>query len=151
MDFMRKNFAFLLFLSLMVSPVALAGPAAPIVVIDGAYYVPLSFFSETPGLEYRWDALLKNVTVASRSGSVKFHIGSEYILNRGKVIKLKDKVRFFKGSIVAPLPAKEYLESLLMPEDLVSIPNAKEEVGTQKNVVGSAGPAYAVLPPPIPA
>ena len=88
------------------------------VLINGASYIPIYSLSSQKGFEYQWDPLLQNAIVRGNRGAIKFHVGSEYILNQGTLIKLKDKVRFFQGIVVAPVSASEYLEGLSAPLNL---------------------------------
>ena len=85
------------------------------VLINGASYIPIYSLSSQKGFQYQWDPLLQNAIVRGDRGAIKFHVGSEYILNQGTLIKLKDKVRFFQGIVVAPVSASEYLEGLSAP------------------------------------
>ena len=85
------------------------------VLINGASYIPIYSLSSQKGFQYQWDPLLQNAIVRGNRGAIKFHVGSEYILNQGALIKLKDKVRFFQGIVVAPVSASEYLEGLSAP------------------------------------
>lgn len=101
------------FLYLGASSAFAGAPLPDPVLINGAAYIPVGLFSQSKGLQYQWDPLLKNATVSGAAGVVKFHVGSEYLLSRGKVHKLKDKVRLFNGFVAAPLSAGEHLEGLV--------------------------------------
>ncbi len=90
-----------------------AGRMPPTILISGNAYFPISTLSEENGFQYHWDPLLQNAVVSGSGGSVKFHVGSEFILSRGKVVRLRDKVRLFKGSVLAPLAASAHLDSLM--------------------------------------
>ncbi len=110
-----------------------ANGSAATVLINGASYIPIYSLSAEKGFEYQWDPLLQNAIVHGNKGEIKFHVGSEFILNQGALIKLKDKVRFFQGIVVAPVSASEYLEGLSAPPVFYKTPAISQALyGTQK-------------------
>jgi len=96
--------------------------AQSLLAIGGTPYLSLSELSKEKGLTYSWDPLLKNATLNGSLGSVKFHVGSEYILSRGRMYKLDAKVRYFQGSAAAPLSASRYVDGLVLPSPGASLP-----------------------------
>ncbi len=90
--------------------------AQSLLAIGGTPYLSLSELSKEKGLTYSWDPLLKNATLNGSLGFVKFHVGSEYILSRGRMYKLDAKVRYFQGSAAAPISASRYVDELALPK-----------------------------------
>ncbi len=117
---MKKIYVLILILLLVSAFPAAAAGGPPTVLIQGVAYIPINSFSQVRGFQYQWDPLLKNVTVSGSGGSVKFHVGSEYILTQGRMFKLKEKVRYFEGSVVAPASATEHLNRLTPVRDLMA-------------------------------
>ncbi len=109
---MKKRWFLTIIVFLIFTLLAPPAGALPTIVIQGVPYIPINFLSQERGFQFDWDPVLKNATVRGSIGFVKFHVGSEYILSQGKLFKLSDKVRYFNGSVVAPLPAAEYLDKL---------------------------------------
>ena len=111
---MKHIFLALIGIGLFCGAQVLAGAAGniPPVLINGAPYIPIYPLLPEKGYVYQWDPILKNVTISSERGIVKFHVGSEYILNQGQLVKLKNKVRIFEGLVVAPASASRYLDNL---------------------------------------
>jgi N-acetylmuramoyl-L-alanine amidase len=89
-------------------------------MLGGAPYLALDAACRQKNLNFHWDPLIRNVTVSGLEGSVKFHVGSEYFLNRGQIAKLDAKVRLYRGAVVAPLSAVGYIDALSNPKSLVS-------------------------------
>lgn len=104
----------LIVICLLISGISASaqGPAETL-LIRGLPYVSIQSASQARGLTYIWDPLLKNATVSGGSGVIKFHVGSEFILDRGQMVKLDSQVRYVGGSVVAPMAAKEYLDRLM--------------------------------------
>ncbi len=94
--------------------------ASPI-TIDGAAYFSIDALSRQKGFQFQWDPILKNAVVMSSSGFVKFHADSEYILGPQGVVKLRDKVRYFQGEIMAPLSATPYFDQITPSVPTVSL------------------------------
>ncbi|HXV19056.1 MAG TPA: N-acetylmuramoyl-L-alanine amidase, partial [Candidatus Omnitrophota bacterium] len=110
---MRK-ISFLIVICLLIfGDYAHAQSPAGTLLIRGLPYVSIQSASQARGLVYAWDPLLKNATVSGGSGVIKFHVGSEFILDRGQMVKLDSEVRYVGGSVVAPLSAKEHLDRLM--------------------------------------
>ncbi len=109
---MKKIIFLFIILSFGTASLGRPAGASSALMIGGIPYIALNLLSQERGLEYRWDPLLKNVTVHSRAGDVKFHVDSEYILSQGRFFKLNERVRFFKGTVVAPLSVMEHLDRL---------------------------------------
>ena len=109
-----------IFLFIGAGHAAAQGPIVSLMV-RGVPYVPIQTLSLEKGFEYHWDPLLKNVTLKNLNGVVKFHVGSEYVLSRGRLLKLKEKVRYVGGSVMAPLAVVDTLNEL-MPPQVVELP-----------------------------
>ena len=92
------------------SPVFAQNPAA--VTIHGVSYFSIDAFSREKGFQYQWDPLTRNATVTGSLGFIKFHADSEFILNQKGMTKLKDKVLYFQGEMMAPLSADKYLDEI---------------------------------------
>lgn len=126
---MKKIIILLIILCLRSPSFGLAAGAFPsTIIIGGSPYIALNSLSQERGFEYLWDPLLKNATVRSRAGDVKFHVDSEYILSQGRLFRLSDRVRFFRDTVVVPSSAMEYLNrlnlepSLALPATYVAAP-----------------------------
>jgi N-acetylmuramoyl-L-alanine amidase len=111
----KKALLFIAFSLAWTLSASAQGPLAT-TLVRGVPFVPLEAVSVEKGFEYHWDPLLKNVTVKNAQGFVKFHVGSEYALSRGRLLKLKEKVRYVGGSVMAPLSAADQLNALLPPQ-----------------------------------
>ncbi len=100
--------------------------------------ISLENFAQEKNLQYAYDPLLKNAVVSGGAGSVKFHVGSEFILSSGQVAKLSDEVRFESGEVVAPVSARPYLEGLVFK---AATPTISAYTGTHRirRVVVDAG------------
>lgn len=109
------------------------------VTIHGASYFSIGTLSRDKGFEYQWDPFLKNATVTSASGFIKFHVDSEFILNRNGLIKLSDKVLYFQGEVMAPWSANEYLEAI---SNVVGLSTAGQT--SQEAVVLSPVPTHRI-------
>lgn len=111
----QVNFILVIAAGLFLASVVHTSPAGswPTVTVDGISYVPLNSLSDSSGFLYRWDPLLKNAMVSGSKGAIKFHIGSEYILDGGNIVKLDGKVRILNGSVLAPLSVEPYLTGLM--------------------------------------
>ena len=77
-------------------------------------FLDLESFSASKGFHYQWDPLAKLASVSSRTGTVKFRVGSEYGLSEGSLVRLGAKTRLTNGSVQVFLPAKDYLERLTL-------------------------------------
>ncbi len=109
---MNKQAALILILSqVLFTGVAQAGPV-PTVRIRGESYLGVSDFTIAQGLFYAWDPLLKNVKVTGPNGSVTCHVGSEYVLSQGKLVRLPGKVRLHNGDVMAPMALLNHLQRL---------------------------------------
>lgn len=111
---------------------AAAQNAFPITSIRGIAYIPMESLREA-GFRCEWDPLLKNLTVTGAGGWARFHVGSEYVLDRGNFSKLSGKARFYKGDVFLPASAASVLESLTAG----AAPPVREPV---------SAPAQAIVP-----
>ena len=83
-------------------------------MINGARYISVEELAVDKGLKTHWDASLKNIEVTGKFDSIKFHVGSEYVLSRDKLVRLDDKVRFVNGQVLVPASASVYLDALVV-------------------------------------
>ena len=80
--------------------------------LDGVSYLPADIFSKANRFDYYWEPFLKNVMISGPGGRIKLHVGSEYLLDDGLLVKLNEKSRFFNGGILIPSSAVPYFEHL---------------------------------------
>lgn len=83
--------------------------------IGGASYILANPFSKANRFDFAWDPILKNAVISGPGGLLKCHLGSEYVLTGGKVIRLESKTRIFNNQFLIPLSAAPYLEGLSAP------------------------------------
>ncbi len=88
--------------SLLVLPVfAWAQPFAPTLVrVDGVAYLDLKVFSAAHNLNYSWDPLTKNASIDSSGKKYRFHVGSEYFLDQGRLAAMDQKTRVWQGKVL---------------------------------------------------
>ncbi|MGH7197805.1 MAG: N-acetylmuramoyl-L-alanine amidase [Candidatus Omnitrophota bacterium] len=120
------------------------GPVVSLIV-RGVPYVPIQTLSLEKGLEYHWDPLLKNVTVKNLNGFIKFHVGSEYVLSRGRLLKLKEKVRYVGGSVMAPISVVDTLNELILPQ-VVVLPKRFTTPAISRSLYGTSAPPLVLAP-----
>ena len=115
-------FGSICFISAAISatPVFAQGQLLP-VTIHGAPYFSIGALSHETGFPVQWDPILKNATVTTPEGAVKFHIDSEFILSQKGLVKLSDKVVYFQGEVMLPWSANQYFEQL--PRSVSFVPS----------------------------
>jgi N-acetylmuramoyl-L-alanine amidase len=125
---MKKNKIIVIAMFLVLANFACQFPAfsqnIPTVNVDGVSYIDVDSYSKEIGLRYLWDPITKNAVVSGENGQVRFHVGSEFILSREALADLGNKTRFFKGAVMAPLPAADYLKHLSVEKKVTVIARA---------------------------
>ena len=106
-------FGFICFISTAISatPVFAQAQLLP-VTIHGAAYFSIGALSHETGFPVQWDPILKNATVTTPEGEVKFHVGSEFILSQKGFEKLSEKVAYLQGEVMLPWSANRYFEQV---------------------------------------
>lgn len=97
--------------------------SAGVYAAEPAAYVSLNQFARENRLEFKLDAILKNATVASANGFVKFHAGSPYLLANDKLEKLSGSTVLLSQDVLIPNGALKYLDSLKPAFEEILVPS----------------------------
>ena len=92
-----------------------------LITINGASYFSIGALSREKGFELQWDPILKNVMVTGASGFLKVHVDSEFMLGSQGVVKLRQKVRYHQGEVMAPLSATLYFDQIALAEPATAL------------------------------
>ncbi len=103
------------FLTAFISPIVFAQGGYSSIMINGSPYFSIDALSHEKGLAVQWDPILKNAVVTGASGFLKLHADSEFILRPEGLIKLREKILYHQGELMAPLSAAAYFERLAPP------------------------------------
>ncbi len=74
-------------------------------------FVDLRAFSAAQNYVYSWDPVAKNVVLEGAGGNFRFHVGSEYYLNNGRLERMQGTAQFLDDSVLAPAAAPVFLRS----------------------------------------